>query len=129
VTSDGNVSVLIWTTTPWTLPANTAAALSEKASYGCFKIPGDDKRAEEYVILLASQADAVLKGSKAERVASDISGDRAGRSALSARCSTAHVNLHGQPVDTSRAYRTITDPPSRLAKAPASSTSPPPTVT
>lgn len=109
VTSDGNVSVLIWTTTPWTLPANTAAALSEKASYACFKIPGDDKRGEEYVILLASQADAVLKGSKAERVASDISGDKLVGLRYTPLFDCA-VNLHGQPVDTSRAYRTITDP-------------------
>jgi isoleucyl-tRNA synthetase len=108
VTGDGNVSVMIWTTTPWTLPANTAAALSDKASYGCYKIPGDDKRAEEYLILLASQADSVLKGSKAECVAANIVGaDLVGlRYQPLFDC---HVNLHGQPVDTANAYRTLTD--------------------
>lgn len=108
VTGDCNVSVMIWTTTPWTLPANTAAALSDKASYGCYKIPGDDKRAEEYLILLASQADSVLKGSKAECVAANIVGaDLVGlRYQPLFDC---HVNLHGQPVDTANAYRTLTD--------------------
>jgi len=108
VTSDGNVSILIWTTTPWTLPANTAAALSDKASYACYKIPGDDKRAEEYVILLASQAESVLKGSKAERVATDLVGEKL----VGLRYQPlfdCHFNLHGQLVDPSRAYRTITD--------------------
>ncbi len=108
VTGDGNVSVMIWTTTPWTLPANTAAALSDKASYGCYKIPGDDKRPEEYLILLASQADSVLKGSKAECVAAHLLGaDLVGlRYQPLFDC---HVNLHGQPVDTANAYRTLTD--------------------
>ena len=109
VTSDGNVSVMIWTTTPWTLPANTAAALSEKASYGVYKIPGDDKKPEEYLILLASQADTVLKGSKFECVASGILGAQL----VGLRYQPlfdCHVNLLGQSVDTGNAYRTLTDP-------------------
>ena len=35
------VSVLIWTTTPWTLPANVAIALREDATYGLYRI-GDE---------------------------------------------------------------------------------------
>jgi len=35
----GPVSVLIWTTTPWTLPANRAIALAEMAEYSAVRIP------------------------------------------------------------------------------------------
>ncbi|MCF0232766.1 MAG: isoleucine--tRNA ligase [Enterococcus sp.] len=36
-----NAYVLIWTTTPWTLPANTAVAVAPDAEYGFVKV-GDD---------------------------------------------------------------------------------------
>jgi len=109
VTGDGNVSMMIWTTTPWTLPANVACALSEKALYGCYKISGDDKRPTEYVILLQTQADTVLKGSHAECVASGIAGEKF--VGLRYKPLFDHsVNLLGQPVDSHNAYRTIADP-------------------
>jgi isoleucyl-tRNA synthetase len=38
---DGKVSVLIWTTTPWTLPANVAIALRPDAFYALYRI-GDE---------------------------------------------------------------------------------------
>ncbi|MGC1381040.1 MAG: isoleucine--tRNA ligase [Candidatus Baltobacteraceae bacterium] len=38
---DGPISVLIWTTTPWTLPANAAVALRADASYGLYQV-GDE---------------------------------------------------------------------------------------
>jgi isoleucyl-tRNA synthetase len=38
---DGAVSFLIWTTTPWTLPANAAIALRADAAYGLYRI-GDE---------------------------------------------------------------------------------------
>lgn len=38
---DGKVSFLIWTTTPWTLPANAAIALRGDAVYGLYRI-GDE---------------------------------------------------------------------------------------
>ncbi|HEX3670413.1 MAG TPA: isoleucine--tRNA ligase [Candidatus Cybelea sp.] len=38
---DGTVSFLIWTTTPWTLPANAAIALRADAAYGLYRI-GDE---------------------------------------------------------------------------------------
>ncbi|MGZ3521945.1 MAG: isoleucine--tRNA ligase [Vulcanimicrobiaceae bacterium] len=34
----GKVSILIWTTTPWTLPANVAIALKPDAEYGLYKL-------------------------------------------------------------------------------------------
>jgi isoleucyl-tRNA synthetase len=33
-----NVSVLIWTTTPWTIPGNRAVAFSKKISYGLYRV-------------------------------------------------------------------------------------------
>jgi isoleucyl-tRNA synthetase len=33
-----NVSVLIWTTTPWTIPGNRAVAFSRKVSYGLYRV-------------------------------------------------------------------------------------------
>ncbi len=38
---DGPISVLIWTTTPWTLPANVAIALRADATYGLYQV-GDE---------------------------------------------------------------------------------------
>ncbi|MHB8803922.1 MAG: isoleucine--tRNA ligase [Coriobacteriia bacterium] len=38
--AEGAVSVLIWTTTPWTLPANVAVTLAEDAAYVGVKLTG-----------------------------------------------------------------------------------------
>jgi isoleucyl-tRNA synthetase len=35
--SDAPLSIVIWTTTPWTLPANVAIALKAEASYGVYR--------------------------------------------------------------------------------------------
>jgi len=51
----GRTSLLIWTTTPWTLPANLAVAVSERAEYGVYPA-GDD----EYVIVACDLAAKVL---------------------------------------------------------------------
>ncbi len=50
----GQVSFLIWTTTPWTLPANAAIALRADAEYGLYRV-GD-----EAVIVAAALAERVL---------------------------------------------------------------------
>jgi isoleucyl-tRNA synthetase len=39
---DGKVFVVIWTTTPWTLPANLAISLHPTFSYGFYRVPGGD---------------------------------------------------------------------------------------
>ncbi|MGA8574918.1 MAG: isoleucine--tRNA ligase [Candidatus Cybelea sp.] len=57
---DGKVSFLIWTTTPWTLPANVAIALRADAAYGLYRV-GD-----EAVIV----AEALAEASLGERFAS-----------------------------------------------------------
>jgi len=48
------LSVLIWTTTPWTLPANEGIALKPEAPYGIYR------RGDELLLLAESRAEAVL---------------------------------------------------------------------
>ncbi len=48
----GNLSVVIWTTTPWTLPANQAVALNPELEYVVVQVDGD--RGAERLILAES---------------------------------------------------------------------------
>jgi len=52
--TDLPLSVLIWTTTPWTLPANVAIALEAEAEYGLYRV-GD-----EYLVLATALAPKAL---------------------------------------------------------------------
>ncbi len=52
--ADSDEYIMAWTTTPWTLPANMALAVSEKLEYGLYKL-GDKK-----VILAKVLAEKVL---------------------------------------------------------------------
>ncbi|MBR3323062.1 isoleucine--tRNA ligase [Candidatus Saccharibacteria bacterium] len=51
---DSDEYMMAWTTTPWTLPANMALAVSEKLEYGLYKL--DDKK----VVLATKLAEKVL---------------------------------------------------------------------
>lgn len=48
------LSIAIWTTTPWTLPANVAIALKADADYGLYRVGDED------VVVAAALAGAVL---------------------------------------------------------------------
>ncbi|MGB7977374.1 MAG: isoleucine--tRNA ligase [Roseiarcus sp.] len=37
-----NASVVIWTTTPWTIPGNRAIAFSKRIAYGCYRVTEAD---------------------------------------------------------------------------------------
>jgi isoleucyl-tRNA synthetase len=52
-------SVVIWTTTPWTLPANEAVALSREFEYAVLRI--ERARSPEFIVLAAELAAAALK--------------------------------------------------------------------
>lgn len=58
-------SIVIWTTTPWTLPSNRAVAFGEKIKYGVYTIDAvqDGSRAKPGDVIVLSQAlsDAVKK--------------------------------------------------------------------
>lgn len=60
-----SASVVIWTTTPWTLPGNRAISFSPKISYGLYKVteaPADNwSRAGDLLILANALAEAVFK--------------------------------------------------------------------
>ncbi|MDQ6825877.1 MAG: isoleucine--tRNA ligase, partial [Candidatus Eremiobacteraeota bacterium] len=55
------VSFLIWTTTPWTLPANVAIALRPDALYGLY-------RAGDEALIVAEQLSVAVLGEKADQM-------------------------------------------------------------
>lgn len=62
---DGSASLLIWTTTPWTLAANMAVAAHPDMYYARVKLSGD--KGEEVVIVLEGQAEYVMQKGGYER--------------------------------------------------------------
>ncbi|MCH7638566.1 MAG: isoleucine--tRNA ligase [Bacteroidetes bacterium] len=56
-----NTYLLVWTTTPWTIPANAAMAVGEKIEYVKVRQTKEDG-ADEFLILAAARVDATLKG-------------------------------------------------------------------
>ncbi|HRX36566.1 MAG TPA: isoleucine--tRNA ligase [Aestuariivirga sp.] len=64
-------SVIIWTTTPWTIPGNRAICYSSKISYGLYRIDdapdGNWLKAGECVVLAEKLASEVMKAAKIER--------------------------------------------------------------
>jgi isoleucyl-tRNA synthetase len=57
---DKPVNVMIWTTTPWTLPANVATALHPKLEYALVRYEDPTTDREEYTILAAPTAARVF---------------------------------------------------------------------
>src|SRR5579875_3757537 len=66
------LAVLIWTTTPWTLPANVAIALNPDATYGVYRAGGED------VVVATALASGVLNRLNAGEAA--LRGETAGAS-------------------------------------------------
>ncbi len=66
----GDARVVIWTTTPWTMPGNRAVAYSRKISYGLYKVTGapEDNWAKpgETYVLADSLAATVFKAARVE---------------------------------------------------------------
>jgi isoleucyl-tRNA synthetase len=60
-----NASIVIWTTTPWTLPGNRAISFSPKIAYGVYKVtdaPADNwARNGDVLILADALAESVFK--------------------------------------------------------------------
>ncbi len=76
-----NASVVIWTTTPWTLPGNRAISFSSKISYGLYKVTdaaADNwAKPDDLLILADSLAESVFKQARvtAYERSSDMSAD------------------------------------------------------
>ncbi|MGD0189725.1 MAG: isoleucine--tRNA ligase [Rhizomicrobium sp.] len=63
-----NLSVVIWTTTPWTIPGNRAIAYSEELEYGTYQVTdieeGSLAQRGEYIALADNLADQTAKHAK-----------------------------------------------------------------
>jgi len=63
-----NSSIVIWTTTPWTLPGNRAIAYSERIDYSVFEVTANDKdfgcKIGEKLILANKLSEAVASAAK-----------------------------------------------------------------
>lgn len=55
----GEVYALLWTTTPWTLPANQALAFSPTLPYSLVMLPGSNSRYLVATPLIAQVADTI----------------------------------------------------------------------
>ena len=68
----GNLSVVIWTTTPWTIPGNRAVAFSPKIAYGVYEVKeaADENWAKkgEKFILAHSLADNFQKAARIDEL-------------------------------------------------------------
>ncbi|MFT6072678.1 MAG: isoleucyl-tRNA synthetase [Alphaproteobacteria bacterium] len=66
---DANLSVVIWTTTPWTIPANLAIAFGEHIEYGIYEVTAETpdenwvKQGEKF-LLADTQAANVFKNAR-----------------------------------------------------------------
>ena len=63
---DGSCSLLIWTTTPWTLPSNMAVAAHPDFDYVKVKLSGDERT--ETLIMIESEVQNVAKKGKFDKV-------------------------------------------------------------
>jgi isoleucyl-tRNA synthetase len=70
---DSKYSVLIWTTTPWTIPGNRAISFSSKISYGLYEVTaapdGNWAVVGEKFVIADKLADEVLKAGRVEAYA------------------------------------------------------------
>ncbi len=80
-----NASVVIWTTTPWTIPGNRAISYSSRIDYGVYEVTdapeGNWAQVGDKLILAATLVDEVMKSAKvdayekrADLEAGDLSG-------------------------------------------------------
>ena len=69
----GPASVVIWTTTPWTIPGNRAISFSSKIAYGAYRVEaaaeGNWAAIGDVYILADKLAEEVMKQAKVERFA------------------------------------------------------------
>ncbi len=82
-------SVVIWTTTPWTIPGNRAVSYSSKLSYGLFEVTeapeGNWAQPGDKLILADALVEEVMKSAKVEAYERrfDVTGETLGSTTLS----------------------------------------------
>jgi isoleucyl-tRNA synthetase len=80
-----DASVVIWTTTPWTIPQNRAVAFNPEISYGLYEIlevaEGSSSKAGETVLVAVKLADAVFAAGKvaSHKLLREVPGEELGR--------------------------------------------------
>jgi isoleucyl-tRNA synthetase len=57
---DDEAALLVWTTTPWTLPGNVAVAVAPEVTYARARMPASDGRSSETLILAEPLVERVL---------------------------------------------------------------------
>jgi isoleucyl-tRNA synthetase len=57
-----DASVIIWTTTPWTIPANKALAFNNKIEYSVLEISELDNFKEKKIIVASNLIESITKG-------------------------------------------------------------------
>jgi len=97
LSGDDEVSVLIWTTTPWTLPANAFVVLNGEAEYVAVRVNG-------HVLILAKEL--------LEQVAEELGWKEAGYEVLEGTAKGEEISklTYVQPIHHERVCRIITDP-------------------
>ena len=119
-------SVLIWTTTPWTMPGNRAVAYGEEIDYRVIEVTevaeGALARVGEKLLLAATLVDQVAGRSRDQRLAHGRRADRARR--LPGRSPAIRCTARAT-TSRCRCWRRASSTPSR---APGSSTSRPRTA-
>jgi len=87
-----NAYAVIWTTTPWTLPANQAICLSEEIKYSLIKI------GEEYLILASDLVEDVLSHDKAATFEYQLVGTTLGKNLSDLKFSHPFINHKEVPI-------------------------------
>jgi isoleucyl-tRNA synthetase len=68
---EGGASVVVWTTTPWTIPGNRAISYSPKIKYGLYEVldaPSDNWAKKGDKLILADKlAESVMKAARVEK--------------------------------------------------------------
>ncbi len=60
IKNEYNTYIVIWTTTPWTIPANVAIAVNPKYEYAKIKVRNKVLQNEEYLYILKDQIDLII---------------------------------------------------------------------
>jgi isoleucyl-tRNA synthetase len=93
----GDASVVIWTTTPWTLPGNRAISFSPKIAYGLYRVaeaPADNwTKAGDLLILADALAEDVFKQARVSDY--ERTGDMPASALAAMECSHPLAGLAG----------------------------------
>lgn len=104
---DESTSLLAWTTTPWTLPANAALAVDAKADYVTIKLANDgDGWAKGERLILAKQRLQLLDLRQAEYT---VAKTQKGSELVGLKYLALYPNDHIKPSELTKAHRVYVD--------------------